>query len=63
MDINLFPNPTCNGITVKINESNDKSYVINIIDLNGNILVNDNAVKSNYKIKPGDQISIVFGIV
>ena len=26
---------------------------------NGNILVNDAAVKSNYKVKPGDHISIV----
>lgn len=38
IEIDIYPNPTCVGIYIQINESNEYQYLIQIIDLNGTVL-------------------------
>jgi hypothetical protein len=38
IDIDLYPNPTCNGINIQINEPNEIKYQVEIINMNGTIL-------------------------
>lgn len=38
IDINIYPNPTCRGINIHINESNQYKYLVEIVGINGSVM-------------------------
>ncbi len=46
INLDLFPNPTCQGINIQINESEELMYLVEIISINGSVLKRLN-IKSN----------------
>ena len=48
--ISVFPNPTVDNVTIKINDINFKSIEVSIYDLSGRIIHNSNHTSNKFKI-------------